>query len=1018
MATEEELNNQRDLNEEILKSAEAYAKLKESQQDILFFTRDYADEAKKASKEVLGSTIAASQTAKAFRDVASAAKKITDNYSGVLTGQKQFSDLQKEGIALEASKASLATEYAQVLTTIGFKQAEINSVINEGVEASAIFDAQGKDMTANQMVLLELFEEQNQQLQDEAANMAEIAKRAKTIDDAMRPLGESALSLQDMGDGLSKGLSQAGLGDLSGKLGIGDAISGARETAAGLTEGGTKALDMSGKLDVAGGMAKTMGKNLMKALGPAALIAMAIEQLVDAFKLIDGASGEVAKGMGVSAKEGRALVSASADAAAMSGDLLQSTKDVVAAQMSLNKEFGTSVAFSGELASEFASISERTGLSEKAMGMFTKNSMAAGTSIKDQLQEVTAITQEMSAQSGIMLNSKDIQEGIAELSAVQQLNAGRSTEEMARQVFQAKLLGASQSQLESASSSLLDFESSIGAEMEAELLTGKQLNLEAARAAALAGDQGKLAEELAKNMGTSAEFGAMNAIQQEKLAAAMGMTKEDMAGMLLEQENLEKVKEAGFASQSEAQNQYNAALKEGKLTEELKNKLSEAGVLNQMESATAADKMNAAMEKITDLFVQLMDPLMPIIDALMAILDPIFAILSPIMKLIGDLVGLIMKVLMPSLNYIQSTLGGLAKILTGIFTLDFGMIADGFKGMLNGVITMFDSAKNMLLDVILAPLDGIINLMNLIPGVEIPDVSTSLGEATELPQLAKGGVVTGPTQAIIGEGSEAEAVLPLSKLANMLPSGVAIGDSILNAATAPMRGIMNTIGSIFDQGDIGDALKNPISGLMDTIGGMFNGDSIIDKVSNVATAPLRGIMDTVGGLFGNEDLGDIIKNPISGLMDTVDGLFSNIKSPISGLMDTVGGMFDGGSSPVSVLSDAIGGIFDNDIGDTLLKTITAPMRAVGNLIPSEGVSSAISSFEEDPTGSIGSVFDSVKENISNVLGGGDENKDDEQLKSLNEKMSQLISLIEKGGDVYIDGAKAGKSMVLATSRMG
>jgi hypothetical protein len=188
--------------------------------------------------------------------------------------------------------------------------------------------------------------------------------------------------------------------------------------------------------------------------------------------------------------------------------------------------------------------------------------------------------------------------------------------------------------------------------------------------------------------------------------------------------------------------------------------------------------------------------------------------------------------------------------------------------------------------------------------------------------------------------------------------GVAIGDSILNAATAPMRGIMNTIGSIFDQGDIGDALKNPISGLMDTIGGMFDGDSIIDKVSNVATSPLRGIMD------------------------------------------------------------AVGGIFDNDIGDTLLKTITAPMRAVGNLIPSEGVSSAISSFEEDPTGSIGSVFNNVKEGISNILGGGDENKDNEQLKSLNEKMSQLISLIEKGGDVYIDGAKAGKSMVLATSRMG
>ena len=120
--------------------------------------------------------------------------------------------------------------------------------------------------------------------------MAEIAKRAGTIDDAMRPLGKHAISLQDMGDGLSKGLSKAGLGDLSKKLGIEDAISGARETAAKLTEGGTKALGLGDKLKIAGDMAKTMGGNLMKALGPVALLAIAIEQIVAAFKMIDGAA--------------------------------------------------------------------------------------------------------------------------------------------------------------------------------------------------------------------------------------------------------------------------------------------------------------------------------------------------------------------------------------------------------------------------------------------------------------------------------------------------------------------------------------------------------------------------------------------------------------------------------------------------------------------------------------------------------------------------------------------------------
>ena len=981
MATEEELNNQRDLNSEKRQTVDIDKDINSEQEKSLSLEEQILSLL--ANRRGIDSNILSDQ-----QDINNVLKDQVKNMDFEVIQRKQIRDLSaniskiasdsysisKDQLGLTSTNTDIVKKQETLSTNIVLleqqKQQLLNN-INNGTASNAQLNKDIADSISTQVLSagklkndLDKVAENSKEISNNFGvksfgGMSEISKAIPGLSKFSGPFeqaGEAsrsmAANIQEAAQSGGKGLTKERIKQLGLEKKLGNLTGSAASNVMKGMSGGAKSM-MALKAG-----AKALGPMLTKALGPVGLIIEAVK----AFIQIDKASGETAKSMGISAAEGGRLNAKMADAAAMSGDLLVSSKDVVAANMELNKMLGTSVEFSGELASEFASVKERTGLSEKAMGMFTKNAMAAGTSIKDQLQEVTAITQEMSAQSGIMLNSKDIQEGIAEMSAVQQLNAGRSTAEMARQVFQAKLLGASQSDLLGASSSLLDFESSIGAEMEAELLTGKQLNLEAARAAALAGDTGKLAEELAKNMGTSAEFGAMNVIQQEKMAAAMGLTKEQVAGMLIEQENLEKIKEAGFASASDAQEKYDAALKNGLLTEELKADLAKAGVLNQMESATQADKLAAVMEKITDLFVQLVDPLMPIVDALMAILDPIFAILSPIMKLIGDLVGLIMSALMPSLNLIKSSLGGLAKILTGIFTLDFGMIADGFTGMLSGVLNaitaMLNQAKNMLLDVILSPLDGIINLMNLIPGVEIPDLSTSLGEATDIPQLAKGGVVTGPTQALIGEGSEAEAVLPLSKLASMLPSGVAIGDSILNAATAPMRGIMNTIGSIFDQGDIGGALKNPISGLMDTIGGMFDGDSIIDKVSNVATSPLRGIMD------------------------------------------------------------AVGGIFDNDIGDTLLKTITAPMRAVGNLIPSEGVSSAISSFEEDPTGSIGSVFNNVKEGISNILGGGDENKDNEQLKSLNEKMSQLISLIEKGGDVYIDGAKAGKSMVLATSRMG
>ena len=775
MATEEELNNQKDLNDELLKSAEAYSKLKESQQDILFFSRDYADEAKRAAKEVLGSTIAASSTAKAFKDVAAAAKKITDNYSGVLTGQKQFVDLQKESAALEASKASLATEYAQALVKIGFNQAEINSVINEGVEASSIFDAQGKDMTTNQMVLLELFEEQNQQLEDEAANMSDIAKRAGVIDEAMRPLGKSALSLQDMGEGLTKGLSSAGLGNLSGKLGMEEAITGARETAAGLTEGGTKALGMSGKLKVAGNMATTMGKNLMKSLGPATLLAMAIEEIVNAFKLIDGKSGEVAKSMGVSAAEGRKLLASSADTAAMSGDLLTSTGDIVNAQMKLNAVMGTSVSFPKEMALDFAQISERTGLSAEAMQHFAKFAIQGKGGIKEQLQDISDTTTELNSQFGVSLNMKDIQEGIGKLSASQRLSARGNTDELTKQVFLSKMLGLSASQLEGVQGSLLDFESSIGAEMEAELLTGKQLNLEGARAAALAGDQAALAAELAKEVGTEAEFMKMNVIQREAMAKAFGLNVDQMAEMLASQEAMDAMVEATggkYKTQSEAQAAFNKLIEGGASAEAAAAEMRKQGIddalASQMKSATNQDKMNAAMEKFSDLFVQLIDPLMPLVDALMAILDPVFAILSPILKLIGDLVGLIMDFLNPSLESIIKMFEGISEVFTSLFNADLGGIVSGFK-------TIGDS----IISYLLSPINGAIRLMNNIPGIdigEIPVANSSSNSLAEVPKFAEGGIVTSPTMGMIGEGGESEAIIPLSKLADVLPNAMGGGN--------------------------------------------------------------------------------------------------------------------------------------------------------------------------------------------------------------------------------------------------
>ncbi len=507
---------------------------------------------------------------------------------------------------------------------------------------------------------------------------------------------------------------------------------------------------------------KSLGPSLTKALGPVALIAEAVKTLM----MVDKTSGEIAKSMGISAAEGAKLAASSADAAAMSGDLLVSTKDVVAAQMELNQAMGTSVEFSGEFAAEFASIKERTGLSNEAMAMFSQNALVAGTSIKEQLSTVSATVMELNAQSGVMLNAKDIQEGIAKMSKAQLLSAGRNTEELTKQVYQAKLLGVNMQQLESIGESLLNFESSIANEMEAELLTGRQLNLEGARLAALEGDRTKLAAELSKEVGTAAEFSDMNVIAQEALAKSFGMSKDEMAEMLINQENLLAVQKAGFESQSDAQKAFNKLIEDGMTAEqaaaEMKRKGLDDAFTAQMKSTTQQEKLNAAMDKLTDIFVQIVDPLIPVMDAIMAILDPIFAILSPIAKLIGDIVGLTMGVLAPAI-----------KVVVGALTFDFDMILGGFKSLGAGILNFFGTLGQPLLDILLAPIDGIINMLNFIPGIELPDISQTIGgeirgAADSMIGLAEGGIVTEPTTALIGEGGEPEAVTPLSKIGSFV----------------------------------------------------------------------------------------------------------------------------------------------------------------------------------------------------------------------------------------------------------
>jgi hypothetical protein len=111
-----------------------------------------------------------------------------------------------------------------------------------------------------------------------------------------------------------------------------------------------------------------------------------------------------------------------------------------------------------------------------------------------------------------------------------------NTIELTKAALQAKALGLSMDEINGVASNLLNFEDSISAELEAELLTGREINLEQERLLALQGKTGELAEKLKNNEEVRLAFQTDNVLIQEAQAKAMGMTLEQLSKVFYQQE--------------------------------------------------------------------------------------------------------------------------------------------------------------------------------------------------------------------------------------------------------------------------------------------------------------------------------------------------------------------------------------------------------------------------------------------------------------------------------------------------
>ena len=403
----------------------------------------------------------------------------------------------------------------------------------------------------------------------------------------------------------------------------------------------------------------------------------------------DEETTKMARSLNMSKDEAIGIKQQFAQIAINSGDIAINSIRLGKANAGLNAQLGTGVVFSGQMLKTFSKLTEIVGISAEAAGSLAFQGQMAGESFREVEENVLGAFYEMQRGVGIQLDMKGVLEATGKVSGQVRANLGATPELIAKAVTAAKLLGAELDTIVNAGKAQLDFENSIASEMEAELLTGKQLNLERMRSAALAGDQVTVAEELAKNVGTHGEFMKMNVLQQEALAKAMGMNADSMADMLFKQETM-----GMNAKQLRAQGK-------GELADKL-------------EQLDTQEKIALAQEKFQAAIGDVATAVLPIVEAF----GSVVAFLAESKGITGALIGITVALAaaaktMAAIQMITAvakifgesakagpivgTIAALAGVaaLVGAVAMTQGKVKDGFAPSSKGPFTIMDNYGGM-----------------------------------------------------------------------------------------------------------------------------------------------------------------------------------------------------------------------------------------------------------------------------------------------------------------------------------
>ena len=302
--------------------------------------------------------------------------------------------------------------------------------------------------------------------------------------------------------------------------------------------------NIANKLDKSGALAELLkgdfGQITAERVGEAGVIS-AIDVLSTGLLDVSAQTTQFQKQLGLSADKASQLRGRLAEVALVSGETTLNTTTVVNAFEALNSLGTANVAFSDQLLQQTGKLETQLGMSADQQARFGFESLKSGRSVMDIYEGSVATIGVVEQITGLELDRLSVIQEAANVTGEIRAQLGFSIENISEAIAMAKSFGMTLSDVAGVANNLLDFQSSIAAELEAELFTGKQLNLERARYFSLTGELGKLSEEIKNNVVDEYEFAQMNTLERRKYANALGMSVDQLSDMIFDMETLERL---------------------------------------------------------------------------------------------------------------------------------------------------------------------------------------------------------------------------------------------------------------------------------------------------------------------------------------------------------------------------------------------------------------------------------------------------------------------------------------------